>query len=95
MLHGAGPFVRADRFHPPRDGAHAHCHPTHLAVNSSKLSSWWPLPPSSLLSDSLRTEVLKVLAEPEVTITAGTAKNALELRGFRLRMPLERKKVEV
>jgi hypothetical protein len=43
----------------------------------------------------LRTEVLKVLAEPEVTITAGTAKNALELRGFRLRMPLERKKVGV
>lgn len=42
----------------------------------------------------MRLEVLKELAEPEDTTTAGTAKRALELRGFRLRRPLARKKVE-
>jgi hypothetical protein len=43
-------------------------------VNSSKLSSWWPCEPSSSAwSAALEVEVLKLLAEPEVTIIAGTA----------------------
>ena len=86
--------MRAVPSHAARDVAGAHWDPTHLAVNSSKLSSWWPLPPSSLLSDSWRAEELKELAEPEETIMAGTAKRALELRGLRQRRPLARKKVE-
>jgi len=39
-------------------------------------------------------EVLKLLADPVVAINAGTAYAALELRGVRLRRPLDRKKVE-
>ena len=38
--------------------------------------------------------VLKLLTEPEVAIRAGTAYRAFELRGVRLRRPLERKKVD-
>ena len=46
------------------------------------------------MADSWRAEELKELAEPEETITAGTTKRALELRGLRQRRPLARKKVE-
>jgi len=38
--------------------------------------------------------VLKLLADPDVAMRAGTAYRALELRGVRLRRPLARKKVE-
>ena len=38
--------------------------------------------------------VLKLLTEPEVAIRAGTAYRTFELRGVRLRRPLERKKVD-
>lgn len=43
---------------------------------------------------SLRAEELKALTEPDVTSTAGTAKSALEIRGWTQRRPLDRKKVE-
>lgn len=42
----------------------------------------------------LRAEELKALTELEETITAGTAKSALEMRGWTQRRPLERKKVK-
>jgi hypothetical protein len=48
---------------------------TYLAVNSSKLSSWWPAPDdsSASLSESFQAEVLKLLADPAVAIKAGIA----------------------
>lgn len=95
MPHNTCSSVRADWSHPASQPLPARIEAqTHLAVNSSKLSSWWLPPSSSLLADSWRAEELNELAEPEETITAGTAKRALELRGLRQRRPLARKKVE-
>jgi hypothetical protein len=54
-------------FHAERPIEQGYMYP-YLAVNSSKLSSWCPAS-----SDSLRVEVLKLLADPEVAIRAGTA----------------------
>lgn len=57
--------------------------PTYLAVNSSKLSSWWPASCPSLSADKLRLVVLKQLAE--VALIVGAA------RGVKLRSPLDLK----